>query len=76
MAKYEKILMLQNDIEAQRFSAILDEEGITHRVVSYHDTAYDGLFQMQFGWGHLEAAPEDGPRIRELYGQFTDADAP
>jgi len=70
VAKYEKTLMLQNDIEAQRFGAILDEEGITHRVVSYHDTAYDGLFQMQFGWGHLEAAPEDGPRIRELYEQF------
>jgi len=22
---------------------------------SYHDTAYDGIFQVQKGWGHVEA---------------------
>lgn len=70
MPKHTKILMLENEIEAQRFSAILDEDGIPHRLVSYHDSAYDGLFQSQFGWGHLEANEEDGDLIKRLYHEF------
>jgi hypothetical protein len=66
MRKADRVIMLDNEIEAQRLGAILEEEGIAHLIVSYHDTVYDGLFQTQMGWGHVEAAAEDAPRIREL----------
>ncbi len=50
-----KIIILENAIEAQLIASILDQRGIPHRVRSYHDTAYDGLFQVQKGWGKLYA---------------------
>jgi hypothetical protein len=33
----------------------LSEKNIPHRIRSFHDTAYDGLFQFQKGWGELYA---------------------
>jgi hypothetical protein len=52
---YVKIGILENAIEAQLVSSLLDQYRIPHRIRSYHDTAYDGLFQMQKGWGELTA---------------------
>jgi hypothetical protein len=54
---FEKIDVLESEIEAQLLQSILQEQGIPHRIRSYHDTAYDGLFQAQKGWG-LVTAPE------------------
>jgi len=50
------IAVLENAIEAQLIGSILDQRGISHRLRSYYDTAYDGLFQMQMGWGKLYAS--------------------
>ena len=47
--------ILENIIEAQVIESILTEHNIPHRIRSYHDTAYDGLFQVQKGWGQLWA---------------------
>ncbi len=52
---FVKIAILENGIEAQLIGSILDQREIPHRVRSYHDTAYDGLFQVQKGWGRLFA---------------------
>ena len=51
MDKYIKITVLENTIEAQLIESILSEKNIPHRIRSFHDTAYDGLFQFQKGWG-------------------------
>ena len=64
--------MLENAIEAQRISAILDEEDIPHQIVSFHDTAYDGLFQAQKGWGHIATPAEYVDRVVELYNGMKD----
>ena len=53
--QFIKIIILENAIEAQLIGSILDQRHIPHRVRSYHDTAYDGLFQFQKGWGKLYA---------------------
>ena len=50
-----KIAILENGIEAQLIGSILDQREIPYRTRSYHDTAYDGLFQVQKGWGKLYA---------------------
>ena len=55
MSEFEKIAILNNEIEARLLGAILDERGIPHVLNSYYDTAYDGLFQPARGWGHVEA---------------------
>jgi hypothetical protein len=55
MDDYIKVIVLDNEIEAQLLDSILVEREIPHLMVSYHDTAYDGLFQTQKGWGHVSA---------------------
>ena len=57
MDVYVKVATLDNDIEAQLLHSVLTERDIPHMMRSYHDTAYDGLFQTQKGWGYL-SAPE------------------
>ena len=48
-------MILENAIEAQVVGSMLDQYQIPHRVRSFYDTAYDGLFQVQKGWGELTA---------------------
>jgi len=66
MTDFVKIATLENAIEAQILQSVLDERQILHRIRSYHDTAYDGLFQMQKGWGVIYAPPENKAEIEEI----------
>ena len=66
MTNPKRVATLDNEIQARLLSALLDEEGITHLLRSYHDSAYDGLFQTERGWGHVEADEKDADRILEL----------
>jgi hypothetical protein len=51
--EFVRIAILDNIIEAQLIESILKEHDIPNRIRSFHDTAYDGLFQFQKGWGEL-----------------------
>lgn len=62
----KRILTLDNQFEAQRIKEILDSEGIPHIIRNYHDSAYDGLFTGQQGWGALIADEKYEKRILEL----------
>jgi len=53
--EFTKIAVLENTIEAQLIDSILNEQNIPHRIRSFYDTAYDGLFQFQKGWGEVFA---------------------
>jgi len=66
MADYVKVSVLDNEIEAQLLDSILEERDIPHLMVSYHDTAYDGLFQTQKGWGHVSAPTPFKEEILEI----------
>ena len=55
MERTVRIATLDNEIHAQLVGGLLSERGIPHIIRSYHDTAYDGIFQMQQGWGCVEA---------------------
>ena len=50
-----KVRVLDTEVQAQLVGAVLTERGIPHILRSYHDSAYDGLFQGMRGWGHVEA---------------------
>lgn len=62
----KRILTIENQFEAQRIKDILNNANIPYIVRSYHDSAYDGLFQGQQGWGVLEADEKYEKRILEL----------
>ena len=49
-------LALRNESEASLLHGILEEDGVPHLIRSYHDRAYDGLWQMQEGWGYVETS--------------------
>ncbi|PKM38943.1 MAG: hypothetical protein CVV03_12720 [Firmicutes bacterium HGW-Firmicutes-8] len=51
MDDYVKAAVLENGIEAQLLESVLQERSIPYLMKSYHDAAYDGLFQTQKGWG-------------------------
>lgn len=70
MGELTRVAILENEVQARLLSALLDEENIAHLLRSYHDSAYDGLFQAERGWGHIEARPEDQARIRELIDEL------
>jgi len=55
MEDFTKIATLDNEFEAQLLDSILTERNIPHLMRSYHDSAYDGLYQTQKGWGHVSA---------------------
>jgi hypothetical protein len=57
MEDYIKIATLENEIEARLLDSILTERNVPHLMRSYYDTAYNGLFQTQKGWGYV-SAPE------------------
>ena len=66
MDEFVKITGLENIVEAQLMESILKEKGIPHRMRSFHDTAYDGLFQFQKGWGEIYAPEELKEEILEI----------
>ena len=66
MERYKKIVVLNSDLEAKIVDDLLKDRGIPHRIRSYHDSAYDGLFQAQKGWGIVEAPEEFEDEIRNL----------
>jgi hypothetical protein len=67
----KKILSLSSEIEALRIKEILDSYEIPHLIRNFHDSAYDGLFQNQYGWGVLEADEADKDRILDLLKDLT-----
>jgi outer membrane protein assembly factor BamE (lipoprotein component of BamABCDE complex) len=71
MHDYVKVLTLRNEVEAQMMDQALADQGIPHLVRSYHDSAYDGLFQTQKGWGHIAAPPERKDEIKAIYEELT-----
>jgi hypothetical protein len=66
-----KVLEFNNEFEAKLLDEILNEKNIPHLIRSYHDSAYDGLWQMQSGWGHLEAPEEFREELLLIYSQMS-----
>jgi len=71
MDRNVKIVVLKNEIEANIIATVLKEKNIPHIIMSYHDSAYDGIFQLQKGWGHIEAPQEFKSRILKIYQDIT-----
>jgi len=71
MTQTEKILTFKNEFEASLLDEILNDMNIPHIIRSYHDSAYDGLWQNQSGWGHIEAPAEYREEILKTYNEMS-----
>ena len=74
MDKSVRILILNNEVEARLLSELLTERKIPHMLRSYHDSAYDGLWQTPSCWGQLDAMEEDRAEIMKIYNEMQQQD--
>jgi hypothetical protein len=66
MSEYQKITTLQNEIQANILEAELKARKIPHILRSFHDSAYNGIYQQQRGWGIIEAPIRYQSEILEI----------
>lgn len=75
MESIERIVVLENEFEALALDAELCTAEIPHAMISYHDSAYDGLFQVSQGWGHVEAPAQFREEVLAILGKIRDGRA-
>ena len=63
----------ENAAEANVIKMILEDNGISAEIKSFHDTAYDGLFQSQLGWGVIRVLEEDFPEAQKIVEDWKNA---
>ncbi|MCX6302563.1 MAG: hypothetical protein NTW82_10295 [Bacteroidia bacterium] len=66
-----RILVFNSEIEARLLSGLLEQRGIPHMLRSYHDSAYNGMWQTQTCWGFLEADEENREEILKIFGEMS-----
>jgi hypothetical protein len=67
MEEYVRVLTVDDEVKARILEKILTERRIPFQLKSYHDTALDGLYQLQMGWGYVTAPREHATEILEVY---------
>ena len=67
MKAFKRIVVVRDLIEAGLLDSLLTERGIPHVMVSYRDSAYDGIYQVSKGWGHVEAPERYRERIVTIH---------
>jgi hypothetical protein len=67
MKNKSKVVILNNQIEAQLIESVLKEKNIPHVIRSYEDLALDGIYQFQQGWGHVETPAQYLEQVKEVY---------
>ena len=70
---YEKLRTVQNRFEAELISAALERSGIDFFLRTFEDTAYDGLFVTQEGWGVFWVESEDLQVAEDILQKFDEA---
>jgi len=69
----QNLIQPENEAEARALQALLKEHGIAATVLSFRDTAYDGLFQAQYGWGVIRVAEADLAEARRIVEEWKGA---
>lgn len=70
--RFEIIATLDSEVEAQLVDAVLADRKIPHRMVTYYDSAYGGVFQGSGGWGRIEAPLRYRNEILSLIHEIQD----
>jgi len=67
-----KIFTLNNKFEADLITRELEKEGITFMIRNFRDTAYNGIYIPQKGWGEVRVPEKDKQRAMELIAGLED----
>ncbi|MBI4621497.1 MAG: hypothetical protein HY739_15290 [Desulfobacterales bacterium] len=63
--RLSRVCVLENRFEGDVIRDALEKEGITFIIREFRDTAYDGLFITQLGWGEVMVSDEEVKRAEE-----------
>jgi type III secretory pathway lipoprotein EscJ len=69
----KNLMQPENEAEANVIKSVLAEHGIYAEIKSFHDTAYDGLFQSQYGWGLIRVAETDFLEAQKIVEEWKKA---
>jgi uncharacterized OB-fold protein len=61
-----KVFILKNWFEADIIKGELEKEGIPVLIRSFRDTAYDGIYIPQKGWGEVRVPEKEKKRAEEI----------
>ncbi|MFC2102386.1 hypothetical protein ACFLS7_05280 [Bacteroidota bacterium] len=71
MEHFEKILRLDNAFEAERMREMLEGNNIPFSIIERTDSSLGGISEMEFGWGYVEASPENRDEVLRFYKEIT-----
>jgi hypothetical protein len=71
METFEKIIDLNNEYEAELMEEILTDKKIPFGIIPSGDTALGGIWEMENGWGYIEAPVEYKEEIIRIYGEIS-----
>jgi hypothetical protein len=67
--QWVKVGTVENRFEGDRISHALQEAGIPFLIKSFLDTAYDGLYIPQKGWGVVMVPKKNGEEAEKLISE-------
>ena len=65
------VYTLQDQVDASVIKSALEEEGIRHVIRTFIDSAYDGIFIPQRGYGDVQVEENDAARAKEIITAVT-----
>jgi hypothetical protein len=68
--RLSRVCVLENRFEADVISDALEKEDITFIIREFRDTAYDGLFIPQLGWGEVMVSDAEADRAEKIIGEI------
>jgi hypothetical protein len=69
MEQWVKAGTVENRFEGDRISQVLEEAGIPFLIKSFLDTAYDGLYLPQKGWGIVRVPEKHKEEAEKLISE-------
>jgi len=72
METYEKILDLNNEFEAGLMEEVLTDKKIPFGIVPSGDSALGGVWELENGWGYVEAPQEYRDQIIRIYKEISE----
>ena len=72
--KRPTVIPIDRELDADYLKSVLKDREIPHTFVSYYDSAYGGIFQLQNGWGHVEVPMDRVEEVKRLYREVKEAE--
>ena len=73
MEDFEKILVLDNEFEAELMEEVLMDKQIPYGIIIREDSALGGIVDLEEGWGYLEAPVRCREEVMKIYKEIKES---